>query len=59
MIPLRSLAEVCDYTPFLLTAIIVLVVPGPAVMFIVARSIEHGSKAGAVSTLGIASGGIG
>ena len=38
---------------FLLSALILLVVPGPAVMYIVARSVEHGRQAGLISTLGI------
>ena len=33
-----------------------LVVPGPAVLFIVARSVEQGTRAGIVSTLGISFG---
>jgi len=33
-----------------------LVVPGPAVLFIVARSVEQGTRAGLVSTLGISFG---
>ena len=37
-------------------ALALVVVPGPAVLFIVARSIEHGRRAGLVSVLGIASG---
>lgn len=38
---------------FLTAAISLLIVPGPAVTFIVARSIEHGRFAGFVSVLGI------
>ncbi len=38
---------------FITTAIALAVSPGPAVLFIVARSIEQGSKAGIISTLGI------
>ena len=38
---------------FLLSALILLVVPGPAVLYIVARSVEHGRQAGLISTLGI------
>jgi threonine/homoserine/homoserine lactone efflux protein len=38
---------------FLLAALALLLVPGPAVLYIVARSIEHGRRAGLVSVLGI------
>ena len=37
-------------------ALAIVLVPGPAVLYIVARSIEHGRRAGLVSVLGIASG---
>jgi threonine/homoserine/homoserine lactone efflux protein len=38
---------------FVLAAVVLLVTPGPAVMYIVARSVEQGRAAGLVSTLGI------
>jgi threonine/homoserine/homoserine lactone efflux protein len=38
---------------FLTTTIVVLLTPGPAVMFVVARSVQHGRLAGVVSTLGL------
>jgi threonine/homoserine/homoserine lactone efflux protein len=38
---------------FIVAAVILLVVPGPAVMYIVARSIDQGRLAGIVSVLGI------
>ena len=41
---------------FLVAALILLVTPGPAVLYIVAQSIEQGRTAGVVSTLGIAVG---
>lgn len=41
---------------FVLAALVLLVTPGPAVLYIVARSIEGGRKAGIVSTLGISVG---
>jgi threonine/homoserine/homoserine lactone efflux protein len=41
---------------FLLATLVLLVVPGPAVMFIVARSVDQGLRAGIASTLGIAVG---
>ena len=43
---------------FVVAAIFLLVTPGPAVLYIVARSIEQGRVAGFVSTLGIGLGGI-
>ena len=38
---------------FISAALVLLLVPGPAVLYIVARSIEHGRLAGFVSDLGI------
>lgn len=38
---------------FVLAALALLLVPGPAVLYIVARSIHHGRRAGLVSVLGI------
>lgn len=43
-------------TIFILAALALLLIPGPAVLYIVARSIEQGRLAGIVSTLGIALG---
>lgn len=43
-------------TLFLVATLALLVVPGPAVLYIVARSIEQGRRAGLISTLGIAVG---
>src|SRR6476619_5841815 len=43
---------------FLLAATALAVVPGPAVAYIVTRSIDQGRRAGIVSALGIASGGL-
>lgn len=43
---------------FITAAIIMLITPGPAVLYIVARSIEQGRLAGIVSALGIALGGL-
>lgn len=42
-----------SYSIFLLAAFTLLVIPGPAVLYITARSIEQGRLAGIVSTLGI------
>ena len=41
---------------FLLASLALLLVPGPAVLYIVARSIAQGRRAGIVSVLGIAAG---
>jgi threonine/homoserine/homoserine lactone efflux protein len=43
---------------FSLAALALLVVPGPAVLYIVARSVTHGRLAGIVSMLGVATGGL-
>ena len=40
-------------TLFVFAALVLLLTPGPAVLYIVARSIDGGRKAGIVSTLGI------
>jgi threonine/homoserine/homoserine lactone efflux protein len=44
---------------FLVTSLVLLVVPGPAVLYIVARSIDEGWASGVVSALGIALGSVG
>ncbi|BDG06972.1 LysE family translocator [Anaeromyxobacter paludicola] len=43
---------------FTLAAGALIVVPGPAVTFIVARSLQQGRRAGLISAMGIASGGL-
>ena len=43
---------------FALASLALAVVPGPAVLYIVAQSIHGGRRAGVVSALGVASGGI-
>jgi len=40
-------------TLFFITAFVILVTPGPAVLYIIARSVEQGRLAGIVSTLGV------
>lgn len=45
--------DFASYSIFLLAAFTLLVIPGPAVLYITARSIEQGRLAGIVSTLGI------
>jgi threonine/homoserine/homoserine lactone efflux protein len=43
---------------FMTAAIVLLVIPGPAVLYIVARSVDQGRKAGLASASGIATGGL-
>ena len=43
---------------FVAAALVLLVTPGPAVLYVVARSIEQGPKAGFVSSLGLSVGGF-
>jgi threonine/homoserine/homoserine lactone efflux protein len=47
-----------DLVLFVTAALILLVIPGPAVLYIVARSVEQGRKAGLASSSGIATGGL-
>ena len=39
-------------------ALALIVIPGPAVLYILAQSVEHGRRAGVVSALGIGAGGL-
>jgi threonine/homoserine/homoserine lactone efflux protein len=41
---------------FSVTALILLLIPGPAVLYIVSQSIEHGRRAGITATLGVHAG---
>jgi threonine/homoserine/homoserine lactone efflux protein len=43
---------------FCLAATALIVIPGPAVLYVVAQSVGHGRKAGLVSASGVASGGL-
>ena len=43
---------------FALASLLLAVVPGPAVLYIVAQSIHGGRRAGVVSAFGVASGGL-
>ena len=43
---------------FILASLALLIVPGPAVVYIVARSIDQGRSAGIVSALGLAAGSV-
>ena len=44
------------YAVFVATALVLLAIPGPAVLYVVSRSIDQGRKAGLASVLGITSG---
>jgi threonine/homoserine/homoserine lactone efflux protein len=39
-------------------ALALIVIPGPAVLYILAQSVEHGRQAGVVSAIGVAAGGL-
>jgi threonine/homoserine/homoserine lactone efflux protein len=43
---------------FMTAALVLLVIPGPAVLYIVARSVEQGRRAGLASACGISTGGM-
>ena len=47
-----------DFLLFLIAAFVLLITPGPAVFYIVARSVEQGSWAGIVSAAGVVTGGF-
>ena len=50
--------DLVTYGVFLTAAFALLVIPGPAVLFIVTRSVEHGRTVGLASVFGVATGGI-
>lgn len=50
--------DLASFALFLAAAVVLLVTPGPAVLYIVGRSIEQGRSAGIVSTLGVAAGSL-
>ncbi len=47
-----------SFAVFAVAALALLVVPGPAVLYVVARSIDQGRTAGIVSTLGVGAGSL-
>ena len=51
MVPLPELLA------FLVAAIIIIVVPGPGVLFVIGRALAHGTRGALISVLGAASGG--
>jgi threonine/homoserine/homoserine lactone efflux protein len=50
--------DASTFALFLVAAVALLIVPGPAVVYIVAQSIDQGRVAGLVSTLGIGAGSL-
>jgi threonine/homoserine/homoserine lactone efflux protein len=52
------LPESSSFLIFLAASLALLIVPGPAVMYIVARSIDQGRSAGIVSAMGLAAGSV-
>lgn len=48
--------EISTFAVFVVAAVVLIVTPGPAVLYVVARSIDQGRMAGIVSTLGIGTG---
>lgn len=50
--------HIAQLSTFMLASLALLLVPGPAVLYIVTRSIDQGRKAGLVSVLGIEIGGL-
>jgi threonine/homoserine/homoserine lactone efflux protein len=55
---MSTLPPAHDLLLFMTAAIVLLVIPGPAVLYIIARSIDQGRKAGIASCSGIATGGV-
>ncbi len=51
--------DACTFVLFIVAALALLLVPGPAVLYIVARSVEGGRQAGLVSVLGVELGTLG
>ena len=45
--------DISSLTVFVAAALILLITPGPAVLYIVTRSIDQGRRAGLVSALGV------
>jgi len=54
----RGMPTISTLAVFVVAALALAVVPGPAVLYIVTRSVDRGRTAGVVSALGIATGGL-
>ena len=52
------MTDISTFALFVLAALALAVVPGPAVLYIVAQSVDQGRLAGLVSALGIGTGGL-
>lgn len=50
--------EAASLPGFVVAALIVLLIPGPAVLYVVARSLSQGHRAGLVSVLGLSAGAL-
>ena len=50
--------ESSSFVGFVIAALIVLVVPGPGVLYVIARTLSQGQRAGLVSTFGLAIGAL-
>src|SRR5215213_8415294 len=50
--------DASTFSFFVAAALVLLIVPGPSVLYIVARSVEGGRKAGLVSVLGVQTGAL-
>ena len=56
MTPMNFLPSANDLLIFMTAALVLLLIPGPAVLYVVARSVDQGRRAGLASTFGIATG---
>lgn len=50
--------ELSTFLVFAASTLVILALPGPSVLFVVARSLEHGRSAGLVSMLGVETGAL-
>ncbi|MCB1053187.1 MAG: LysE family translocator, partial [Acidobacteria bacterium] len=53
-----AMPDLHHLTLFMLASLTLLLIPGPAILYIVTQSLQQGTKAGLVSTTGIALGGL-
>lgn len=50
--------DTASLTAFIAAALVVLLMPGPAVLYIITRSLGQGRRAGLVSVLGLSAGAL-
>lgn len=50
--------EIANLSVFIIAAVVLVIIPGPAVLFIVGQSLEQGPKAGIISSLGLMAGAV-